>query len=149
MDGEPSEAREEVMKVVINTCYGGFGLSYKATMRYAELKGLKLYPFVEDGGIGSKKFRPYIEGEKAWIVHYATEPLDNDGHYIKDAYWASYRMYENRHDPLLARVVEELGDEANGSHAELRIIEIPDGVDYEVDEYDGIESIHEKHRSWG
>ena len=33
------------MKVVINACYGGFGLSHKAIMRYAELKGFKLYPW--------------------------------------------------------------------------------------------------------
>ena len=35
---------EDEMKVVINACYGGFGLSEKAVMRYAELKGLTLYP---------------------------------------------------------------------------------------------------------
>jgi len=31
------------MKVVINTCYGGFGLSHEAMLRYAEIKGIKLY----------------------------------------------------------------------------------------------------------
>jgi len=30
----------------------------------------------------------------------------------------------------------------------LKIIEIPEDVDWEVDEYDGLETIHEKHRSW-
>jgi hypothetical protein len=48
----------------------------------------------------------------------------------------------------LVQVIEELGEEANGSHAKLEVIEIPDGVEYTIDEYDGIESIHEKHRSW-
>jgi len=33
------------MKVVINTCYGGFGLSHEATLRYYGLKGIKVYPF--------------------------------------------------------------------------------------------------------
>jgi hypothetical protein len=55
---------------------------------------------------------------------------------------------EPRADPLLVRVVEELGEEANGSFAKLKVVEIPDGVDYQIDDYDGVESIHEKHRSW-
>ena len=29
-----------------------------------------------------------------------------------------------------------------------KIIEIPDDIEWEIDNYDGIESIHEKHRSW-
>lgn len=54
----------------------------------------------------------------------------------------------NREDPLLIKVVEMLGDKANGRHAKLKIVEIPDGVEYEIDEYDGIESVHEIHRVW-
>ncbi|CAK0757599.1 hypothetical protein CCP1ISM_7520003 [Azospirillaceae bacterium] len=30
----------------------------------------------------------------------------------------------------------------------MEVIEIPDGVDWTIDDYDGVESIHEKHRSW-
>ena len=30
-------------KIVYNTCFGGFGLSEKAVMRYAELAGITLY----------------------------------------------------------------------------------------------------------
>jgi hypothetical protein len=44
--------------------------------------------------------------------------------------------------------VEELGDKASGQFAELVVVEIPDGVDYEIDEYDGNEHIAEKHRTW-
>jgi hypothetical protein len=57
---------------------------------------------------------------------------------------------EDRADPVLIAVIEELGSEkASGDFAKLHIVEIPDGVDWEIDEYDGIESISEKHRSWG
>ena len=49
---------------------------------------------------------------------------------------------------MLVDVVERLGKKANGESAELKVVEIPDGVEYEIDEYDGVESIHEKHRSW-
>lgn len=27
-------------------------------------------------------------------------------------------------------------------------VEIPDGIEWELDEYDGLESVHECHRSW-
>ena len=32
------------MKIVINSCFGGFGLSEAAVMRYAEIKGITIYP---------------------------------------------------------------------------------------------------------
>jgi len=54
-----------------------------------------------------------------------------------------------RDDPVLVQVVEELGDAASGRHAKLKVVEVPDGIDYEIDEYDGIERIAEVHRSWG
>lgn len=39
-------------------------------------------------------------------------------------------------------------DEASGRLAELEVVEIPDGTDWEIDDYDGVETIHEKHQSW-
>ena len=39
-------------------------------------------------------------------------------------------------------------EKANGPCASLEIVQIPDDVEYEIDEYDGSESIHEVHRSW-
>ena len=37
---------------------------------------------------------------------------------------------------------------ASGKFADLEVREIPDGVDWQIDEYDGNESIHEVHRTW-
>ena len=45
-------------------------------------------------------------------------------------------------------MVQELGDKANGRCAELKVVEIPDGVDYQVEEYDGKEWVAETHRTW-
>lgn len=44
-----------------------------------------------------------------------------------------------RHHPILVQVVEELGDRASGSCADLRIAEV-EGL-YRIDEYDGSESV--------
>lgn len=55
----------------------------------------------------------------------------------------------DRDDPDLIEVVEELGvEEASGKLAELKIVEVPDDVDWEVKEYDGKEWVAEKHRTW-
>lgn len=54
----------------------------------------------------------------------------------------------DRADPLLVQAVEALGAKADGEHAELRVVEIPDGISWELDEYDGIEHVAEEHRTW-
>ena len=54
----------------------------------------------------------------------------------------------DRTDSDLIAVVEELGDEANGMFAELEVVEIPDNIDWEIDDYDGYETIEEVHMSW-
>jgi hypothetical protein len=54
----------------------------------------------------------------------------------------------DRADANLIQVIEELGVKAAGGFADLKIVEIPDGTNYEIDEYDGMESIHEVHQSW-
>ncbi len=45
--------------------------------------------------------------------------------------------------------VETLGEKSNGACAELKIVEIPDNVEYSIEEYDGNEHIAEVHRIWG
>jgi hypothetical protein len=136
------------MKIVINACFGGFGLSYVAVMRYAELKGIKLYAYLDDITKRIYGDRAVI-GNDELIHHYATKKLKdgyNDAE-LNDNYFSDYDIPRN--DPVLIQVVEEMGEKASGWSAQLKIVEIPDGLDWEIDEYDGIESIHEKHRSWG
>jgi hypothetical protein len=53
-----------------------------------------------------------------------------------------------RDDTDLVVVVEELGAKANGTFAELKIVEIPEDVNWEIDEYDGTECVAEVHRTW-
>jgi hypothetical protein len=107
-------------KVVYNTCYGGFGLSHEATMRYGELANLNLL---------------YVKGnEHRWDSRYYKDGIEDNDHYF------SYLDIE-RDDPLLAQVVEELGDAANGDFSRLAIAELEPGTKYRIDEYDGMESV--------
>jgi len=41
-----------------------------------------------------------------------------------------------------------MGHLTNGSYSRLKIVEVPDDVEWEVDEYDGNEWVAEKHRTW-
>jgi hypothetical protein len=54
-----------------------------------------------------------------------------------------------RYDPRVIAAIEKIGLEASaGRDAELLIVEIPEGIDWEIWDYDGKESVHEKHRFW-
>jgi hypothetical protein len=140
------------MKVVINNCHGGFGLSHEAVMRYFEIKGIKVYP---EQGKDHWKFWTYwtvkpedrIESKEG-AAFYAMSMEDRRAYNASHSDQTACPREIERHDPALVQVVEEMGDEANGTYAELKVIEIPDGVDYVVEEYDGMEHIAEAHRTW-
>jgi len=129
------------MKIVINGCYGGFGLSDKAFELYLKKKNVK---WVEKEGncyytIPINKYREL--SEKSLKEHSDYRDVNNKGYCLIDSNIA-------RDDKVLIEVVEELGKKANGDFSELRIIEIPDGISWKIDEYDGMESVEEEHRSW-
>ncbi len=135
------------MKVVINQCYGGFSLSPKAVKWIADKQGRPCYFFNHEyvGGKGVYvRCEGFPEGYSFWVafdVPEAPEYKDYKEH-------AHPYSYEDRHNPLLVQAVEELGEEANGSCAELKIVDIPDGTDYVISEYDGMEHVAESHRTW-
>jgi len=121
------------MKIVINGCYGGFGISKKCAEFMAkkgnkraigELKVFEESPNKDKYGIGS-----------GWYGYGHVKGMEGMGY--------------SRTDPDLIEAVESLGKDADGHHAELKIVEIPDGIKWEIDEYDGIEHIAETHQTWG
>ena len=59
-----------------------------------------------------------------------------------------FAFNNDRTNPRLVAVVEKLGPKVNASHASLKIVEIPDNVEWEIDSYGGQETVHEVHRSW-
>jgi hypothetical protein len=145
------------MKVVLNKCYGGFGLSTEAVKMLIKKNSplVKKMPYLQyTGGDEENVFGRTFYGARNWKSvgdgFYVLHPIE---HVLYDesgtTVWADRSgNYENRSHPDLIEVVETLGKAANGPHAELEIAEIPDSVDWEIDDYDGIETAHEKHASW-
>jgi len=140
------------MKIVINRCFGGYGLSHEAIMRYLDLKGITVYP---EQGEGTWKFWTYwlVKPEGRFEVKetedfYAMSMEERQAHNQKYSDETFGDRDISRNDPVLIQVIQELGDAANGEHAELAIVEIPDDVEWEISEYDGSEHVAEKHRVW-
>jgi hypothetical protein len=130
------------MKIVINNDYEGFSLSEEAILRYYELKGKKIY--TRKGDCGLTKY--YLVSPEEYDKIYELDKKLKNYTKSNNLYISPYRF--ERTDKTLIQVIEELGEKANGKHAHLKIVEIPDGIEYEIEDYDGVETIHEKHRSW-
>lgn len=60
----------------------------------------------------------------------------------------SFRWELRRDCPHLVKTVLELGSAANAAYANLKVVTIPDDVEWQIDEYDGNEWIAEVHRTW-
>lgn len=138
------------MKIAINRCYGGFSLSHKAIEMLMKRKGLGCYRYKQTKFSyydGVNEYTRLDGDESASFVHYSTADL---GKKIEKIPNENYWYYGNleRTDRDLISVIEKLGDEASGEFGSVKVIEIPDGVDWEIDDYDGVESIHEKHSVW-
>ncbi len=133
------------MKIVINKCFGGFGLSILALKELVKrgAKGLevtKTLKYFDSKQEADKDLSKDVgDGYRTTCMEFL---LEKDG---KVYTWPR----ENRTDPVLLSVVKKLGSEANGNYAELEIVKIPDGVDYTIEDYDGVEHIAEVHRTWG
>tara|TARA_R110000868_G_scaffold270804_1_gene530248 strand:- start:1659 stop:1934 length:276 start_codon:yes stop_codon:yes gene_type:complete len=90
------------MKIVINTCFGGFSLSKEA------------YKFL---GL-------------EWIGKFG------------------FAFFDERTNHKLIECVEQLGKAANGEYSDLKVVEIPDDIEYSIKEYDGKEHIAQSHTTW-
>lgn len=139
------------MKVVVNRCYGGFGLSDKACEMVMNRKGLGCFRYKQtkyDYRDGVKEYTRYEKFDNNGLfAHYQTIDLGEKVDKLpNETHWYCGNL--DRDDADLIAVVEELGEDANGRFAKLEVMEIPDGVDWEIDDYDGMETIHEVHRSW-
>ena len=115
------------MKVVINSDYGGFSLSSEAMEYIAARKGWNY------------QISDYYE--RWWEPQSDSIEYNVYGHQIWD-------VDLPRTDPELISCVEQLGDRSWGRNAELKVVEVPDKVEWHIQEQDGREWIAEDHRIW-
>lgn len=135
------------MKVILNKCFGGFHPSTECYELYCKKKDLSCYWYDYDWkhhdyvkvtefnslvryDCVTKDFGPFIEGSS-----------DFDSHIIN-------LFEDHRTDPILIECVEELKEQASSAVSKLVVVEIPDDMDYVIDNYDGIETLHENVRTW-
>lgn len=129
-------------KIVINTCYGGFGLSHAAIIELARRKGITLHPFTANYPQPPTPITSDEEAEKTFSVLYYTSPEPIDDNYFS-------ARETPRNDPDLISLVEDWGSErVSTKYSNLKIVEIPDDVEWEIEEYDGREWVAEAHRTW-
>ena len=113
-----------MVKIVINTSYDRFCVSHKAFLRLRELGQPDALNETDHGAYWPQAASPQ-------------EPsLNRCGILIP------------RDDRRLVQVVEELRGEANGHCAELKVVTIPDDVEWVVVKKDGREQVSEQHRTW-
>ncbi len=116
------------MKIAINRCYGGFSLS-DAAIEWLRVHG------ADDAE--TQKFLAHTDWEgKPYPGIAFRANLGDFGHTC-------------RTNPVLIRLIEELGELANRPQSRLCVVDVPDGIEWELLNYDGTETIHEKHRIWG
>lgn len=139
--------------IVVNRCYGGFGLSREAEDLLAEKMGLKLYRYV-CGSIsdpdGLTSFTRATDDDDFLVHAFTKDHGDVFVDWPKDTSHFTPDHDIERDDPLLVEVVRELGSErASSDYAALEVVEIPDDVAaWTIEEYDGMEHIAEAHRTW-
>lgn len=129
------------MKIVINKCYGGFGVSLPAMKEMlGKCQHVQAHEPIE-----------YFGSREKWQETLATM-RDRDYWYFDEHDWPvtdEHRDDGARSCPVLVETVERMKEAASGSLSNLRIVEIPDGVSFEISDYDGVEHIAETHQTWG
>lgn len=151
-----------MLRIVINKCYGGFGLSPEAIVWLMD-RGSEL--------IRKQTYEEYCGGDSDYARRHlldGAKPLTGKPGLMMNSW--GYAVLEpkqqvvytvERHDdvmtfrthPDLLLCIETLGKAANGQCADLRIVDIHDETvsidDIYVDEYDGNEWVAQKHSTWG
>lgn len=130
-------------KVAINQAYGGFGLSQVAYEKYLDLKGIEYYKKNKNSPFGDIY---YTVPEEEYNKLYEEAKQSGDWSNCQNKTLNDYHI--DRDDPVLIRVIEEMGKDADSDYSALKIVEIPEDVSWHIEDYDGQEWVAEDHRVW-
>lgn len=129
-------------EIVINTCYGGYGVSPFGLVEWYKRKnpGSEVYLYK------TKYYTDTVRYEKTNSLDGDVMVLTKDlGEYFTDASLITNDIFISeygikRTDPILIKLIEEFGSLMNGEHAELFVAKV-DSNKYRICEYDGLEWI--------
>ena len=145
------------MKVAINRCYGGFNLSPMASKLYEEKKGVELFAYDTKADSDSDTLHSVELKKDTKLSYEGTLSTKDFGEVVskmdinEHIYFEVISERSERVNPDLISVIEELGETlSSGDYSSIKIVEIPfvsiEGWD--IQEYDGMETIEELHRVW-
>ena len=131
------------MKVILNKCFGGFGVSEDA-VRYCR----------KNDATWAQWPNTYLPGEK-WVTHDGLGGANTVHDEVADCVYIDDRgAIGCRTCPHLAQLVEmyEMISDGpinpNGPYSQLCVTEIPDGAEFEIVSNDGVEQVFPPRKSW-
>lgn len=142
------------MELLINRCWGGFGVSPRTLWHTAQLKEITIFPYLDELHFGpngeiSRTFTKIsdINSIKRSLTTDVTFLQKNPGKDILNGdvqQFDPWDFYPNDHrsDKELIAAVKADGELANTPYNKPRVVIIPDGFDYKIDDYDGMESVY-------
>jgi hypothetical protein len=100
----------------------------------------------------------FIDGEQ-FDQEFIDDTLKREGMLKKGdkIFCSNYSIHDKRrYDPLLIQVIEELGNKCSPNDEEdseeeknrIKIVDIPDDVEWYIESYEWGEHVAEKHRTW-
>ena len=136
------------MKVVKNNCYGGFNISVQAQKDMIAM--------------GCEHLNK-VDFDEYFGRHITSlDEVDERGYTLRNSLEFSGVLYDcdkrvvyldgdnTRTCEHLIKLIETKGSSyCSGKHAELVIVDVPDGACWDIDEYDGWETVEECHRTFG
>lgn len=145
------------MKIIINSCFGGFWVSNNALVELMQRKGKEIYFYKGSFAYPDKNIFSKTEASNedlfvnAVYKDYGNEfiPLSDEqfDDFLKNVIIANDEKW--RTDDDLINLLEEKGSKyVSGPCSSLKIVEIPDDIEFTIEKYDGAEWISEKHRTW-
>ena len=125
--------------MVINGCYGGFGVSREAL--------IELY---KRGSVIVDTYEPKkYYGTEDWERRFKEDEKNKRIAVFNGLIITASSDRKYRTNKELIKLIEEWGSEkVSGQFAKLKIIDIPDDIDWSISDYDGNEHVEEYHREW-